>query len=135
MFLRGLFSWIGFEQVGVEFVAEKRFAGSSKYSLSRMLQLATAGILSFSTKPLHFGVFAGVGFAALAVLLMLGALVSYFIDRSIPSGWTTQIMLLLLFGGVQLIVIGILGAYVGGIFEEVKGRPRYIIDEVISRHD
>ena len=134
MFLRGLFSWIGFRQTGVEFVAERRPAGESKYSLSRMLQLAMIGILSFSTRPLHVGIFVGVGFALLALLLVFWAVVSYFIDRSIPSGWTTLVTLLLLFSGVQLIVLGIMGAYIGGIYEEVKGRPRYIVDEEISNN-
>ena len=135
MFLRGLFSWIGFEQAGVEYVAEKRVAGRSKYSFSRMLQLATAGILSFSTKPLQMGIFVGVSFAALAFILMMAAVINFFIDRAIPSGWTTIIALLLLFNGVQLIVMGVMGAYIGNIYEEVKGRPRYIIDEDISHHE
>ena len=135
MFLRGLFSWIGFQQTGVEYVAEKRFAGQSKYSFSRMLQLAMAGILSFSTKPLQAGIFVGVAFAALAFIFMMGAVISFFIDRTIPSGWTTLVVLLLLFSGVQLIVIGVMGAYIGGIYEEVKGRPRYIIEEEISHHE
>jgi len=135
MFLRGLFSWMGFKQASVEFIAECRFAGQSKYSLSRMLQLAMAGILSFSTRPLHVGIFVGVGFAALAFIYMLVSVIIFFIDRSIPSGWTTLVALLLLFSGVQLIVLGIMGAYIGGIYEEVKGRPRYIIEEVISHHD
>lgn len=131
MFLRGLFSWIGFPQCGLEYVAEKRFAGRSKYSLSRTLQLAMAGILSFSTKPLQAGIFAGVGFAVLAFVLILAAVISYFVDRSIPSGWTTLVVVLLLFSGVQLIVLGIMGMYLGGIYEEVKGRPRYIVEEEI----
>lgn len=135
MFLRGLFSWVGFQQSGVEYTAEKRFAGESKYSLSRMMQLAMAGILSFSTKPLRVGIFVGVCFAGLALLLILGTVISYFVDQSIPSGWTTLVVLMLLFGGIQLIVLGIMGAYIGGIYEEVKARPRYIIDEVISYHD
>lgn len=135
MFLRGLFSWMGFRQTSIEYVAERRFAGKSKYSLSRMMKLALAGILSFSTRPLHIGIWVGVGFSALAFIYMMVSVVDYFIDRSIPSGWTTVVTLLLLFSGVQLIVIGIMGAYIGGIYEEVKGRPRYIIDEVISNHD
>ncbi len=135
LFLRGLFSWIGFRQIGVEYIAERRVAGQSKYSFSRMLQLATAGILSFSTKPLHMGIFVGVGFAALAFIFMAWAIFSYFIDRAIPSGWTTLVTLLLLFSGVQLIVLGIMGAYIGGIYDEVKGRPRYIIEEEISHHE
>jgi dolichol-phosphate mannosyltransferase len=135
MFLRGLFSWMGFQQTGVEYVAEKRFAGQSKYSFSRMIQLAMAGILSFSTKPLQMGIFVGIGFAALAFVLIIAAVIKYFIVQSIPSGWTTLVVLLLLFSGIQLIVLGIMGAYIGGIYEEVKGRPRYIIEEEISHND
>jgi dolichol-phosphate mannosyltransferase len=135
MFLRGLFSWMGFQQTGIEYIAEKRFAGESKYSFSRMVQLATAGILSFSTKPLQMGIFVGVSFAALSFVLILAAIIKYFIVQSIPSGWTTLVVLLLLFSGIQLIVLGIMGAYIGGIYEEVKGRPRYIIEEEISYHE
>jgi len=135
MFLRGLFSWMGFQQTGVEYVAEKRFAGQSKYSFSRMVQLAMAGILSFSTKPLQIGIFVGIGFAALAFILMIAAVLKYFIVQAIPNGWTTLVVLLLLFSGIQLIVLGIMGAYIGGIYEEVKGRPRYIIEEEISYHE
>lgn len=135
MFLRGLFSWIGFQQIGIGYVAEKRFAGRSKYSLARVFQLAMAGILAFSTKPLQMGIFVGVGFAGLAFILLLAAIGSYFIDRTIPSGWATIVVLLMLFSGVQLIVLGVMGAYIGGIYEQVKGRPRYIIEEEISHHD
>ncbi len=135
MFLRGLFSWIGYSQSCVEYVAEKRFAGQSKYSLSRMMQLAMAGILSFSTKPLQMGIFVGVGFAALAFLFMLAAVVNYFVAKALPSGWTTLVSLFLLFNGVTLIVLGIMGAYIGAIYEEVKGRPRYIVEEDISHHE
>jgi dolichol-phosphate mannosyltransferase len=132
MFLRGLFSWIGFKQVGVEYVAEKRAAGVSKYSLSRMVQLAISGILSFSTKPLQIGIFVGVSFSVVACLLMVLTLFTFLFDRSLPSGWTTIVMLLLLFNGIQLFVIGVLGVYLGGIYEEVKSRPRYILEEEIS---
>lgn len=135
MFLRGLFTWMGFQQIGIEYIAEKRFAGESKYSFSRMIQLAMAGILSFSTKPLQAGIFVGIGFAMLAFIFMIVFIASYFIDRSIPSGWTTMVVVLSLFSGVQLIVMGIMGTYIGGIYEEVKGRPRYIIEEVISHHE
>ncbi|SAL14013.1 bactoprenol glucosyl transferase [Caballeronia udeis] len=132
MFLRGLFTWIGFNQVAVEYVAAKRAGGTSKYSLSRMIALATAGILSFSTRPLKLSIFVGLGFASLSFLMGIATLGAYFVNRSIPSGWTTIVMLLLLFSGVQLIVLGILGAYIGGIYEEVKARPHYIVDEAIN---
>jgi glycosyltransferase involved in cell wall biosynthesis len=133
MFLRGLFTWIGFEQVAVEFVADQRAAGTSKYSFSRMLQLATAGILSFSTKPLHVGIFIGISFSALSLLMVIFTIINYFVDKSIPSGWTTVVILLLLFGGIQLIIMGIMGAYIGSIYEEIKSRPRYIIEKVIGK--
>lgn len=132
MFLRGLFSWIGFKQVGIEYVAERRAAGISKYSFSRMVQLAISGILSFSTKPLQIGIFVGVSFSVVACLLMFATLFTFLFDRSLPSGWTTIVMLLLLFNGIQLFVIGVLGVYLGGIYEEVKSRPRYILEEEIS---
>lgn len=135
MFLRGLFTWMGFQQTGVEYIAERRFAGESKYSLSRMVQLAMAGILSFSTKPLQMSIFVGVSFSALSFVLILVAVIKYFVIQSIPNGWTTLVVLLLLFSGIQLIVLGIIGAYIGGIYEEVKGRPRYIIEEEISHHE
>ena len=135
MFLRGIFTWIGFRQTGIEYVAQKRAGGYSKYSLSKMLQLATAGILSFSTKPLQLGIFVGVIFSLLSFIMAMWTVVEFFLDKSIPSGWTTLVVLLLMFSGIQLIVLGIIGAYIGGIYEEVKNRPRYIIDEEISCDD
>lgn len=132
MFLRGIFTWIGFRQVGIEYVAQKRAGGYSKYSLSKMLQLATAGILSFSTKPLQLGILVGAIFSLLSFIMAMWTVVEFILDKSIPSGWTTLVVLLLMFSGIQLIVLGIIGAYIGGIYEEVKNRPRYIIDEEIS---
>jgi len=132
MFLRGLFTWIGFRQTGVEYDARKRTGGYSKYSLSKMLQLGMAGILSFSTKPLQLGIFVGIAFSLLSFILIMWAAIEFFIDQSIPDGWTTLVVLLLMFSGIQLVVLGIIGAYIGGIYEEVKDRPRYIIDEEIA---
>lgn len=132
MFLRGIFTWIGFRQTGIEYVAQKRAGGYSKYSLSKMLHLATSGVLSFSTKPLQLGIFVGVIFSLLSFIMVMWTVVEFFLDKTIPSGWTTLVVLLLMFSGIQLIVLGIIGAYIGGIYEEVKGRPRYIIDEEIS---
>jgi dolichol-phosphate mannosyltransferase len=132
LFLRGILGWIGFNQAGVEYQAAQRAAGRSKYSLSRMFALATAGILSFSTKPLRMGIFVGLGMATLGFVLGAVTVFEYFIDRSIPSGWTTIVTLLLLFSGVQLVFMGIMGTYIGGIYEEVKNRPHYIVDEKIN---
>jgi glycosyltransferase involved in cell wall biosynthesis len=131
MFLRGIFSWIGFSQASIEYNAKKRVGGHSKYSYAKMLHLATSGILSFSTKPLQLGIMVGGFFSVSAFTMAIWSVAEFFLDKSIPSGWTTLIVLLLLFSGIQLIVLGIMGTYIGGIYEEVKGRPRYIIEEEI----
>jgi dolichol-phosphate mannosyltransferase len=132
VFLRGILSWVGFNQAAVEYTPGHRAAGRSKYSLSRMTALATAGILSFSTKPLRMGIFVGVGFALLGFAYGAITVVSHFTDPDTPSGYATIVTLLLLFSGVQLIFMGILGAYVGAIYDEVKRRPHYIVDEAIN---
>lgn len=128
LFLRGLFSWMGFSTVGVPYQAGKRMGGTSKYSIKKMIELAVVAILSFSIKPLQLGIFLGLGSAASAFLLMIYLLGSYFLHDNAPSGWMTLVVVVLLIGGIQLIIIGIVGAYVGGIYEEVKGRPRYLVD-------
>ncbi|WP_018860006.1 glycosyltransferase family 2 protein [Rhizobium sp. 42MFCr.1] len=135
MFLRGLFTWMGYRQVGVEFTAAPRASGQSKYSISQMVRLASSGILSSSTKPLQTGIVVGAAFGVVALVLMCTAIVNFFIDRSLPSGWTSLVTLLLLFSAVQLTVLGVIGLYIGGIYNEVKARPKYIIDEEISSHD
>lgn len=132
IFLRGILSWVGFNQVAVAYTPGHRAAGRSKYSLSRMMALATAGILSFSTKPLRMGIFVGLGFALLGFAYGAVTVVSYFTDPQTPRGYATIVTLLLLFSGVQLVFMGILGAYVGAIYDEVKGRPHYIVDEAIN---
>lgn len=135
MFLRGLFSGIGFNQTGIEFVAGQRHAGQSKYSLAKMLQLAVAGILSSSTKPLQLGIIVGLGFSVLSFIFMFFAIAKFFVAQSLPSGFTTLVVLVVMLSGIQLIVLGIMGSYIGAIFMEVKGRPRYIIEEEIGGKD
>ena len=135
LFLRGLFSWMGFNAIGVNYIAKKREAGASKYSLEKMIELAVIAVLSFSIKPLRMGIFLGLGSAISSFFLMIYLLSGYFFNQNAPSGWMTLIIVLLFFGGILLIVIGIIGAYVGGIYEEVKGRPRYLINQVYSSED
>ncbi|MFI5214733.1 MAG: glycosyltransferase family 2 protein [Gemmatimonadales bacterium] len=132
VFLRGILSWVGFNQAAVEYTPAPRAAGRSHYSLSRMMALATAGILSFSTKPLRMGIFVGVGFALLGFAYGVFTVIAYYADPHIPRGYATIVTLLLLFSGVQLVFMGVLGAYVGAIYDEVKGRPHYIVDEAIN---
>lgn len=132
MFLRGLFSWMGFNQAAIEYEEGDRPAGESKYSVSRLIALGTAGMLSFSTKPLKVSIAIGLGCALAGFLFGLFAVYEYFSTRALPGGWTSLVTLLLLFSGVQLIFLGIVGAYIGGIYEEVKQRPHYIVDERIN---
>lgn len=131
-FLRGLFSWVGFRSTGIKFQVRKRRAGRSKYSLGRMFQFGFEGVVSFSKKPLKAAIYVGLGFAILSFLFAIVSLFQYFIYASFPSGWTTIVMLISISSGVQLIFLGIVGEYIGAIFDEVKGRPHYIVEEKVN---
>lgn len=128
-FLRGLRAWTGFRQVGVEYERGRRAAGGSKYTLRRLLHLATEGLFAFTVVPLRLTALCGL---ALSTAAFLGALV-YLIRRvtvhSPVPGFATLVILLLFFGGLQLLAIGLVGEYVGRIYEEVKRRPLWIVAE------
>lgn len=134
-FLRGLFSWIGFRSTSIKFTVRKRRSGKSKYSISRMIQFGLEGVVSFSKKPLKAAIYVGLSFAILSFVFAFISLVQYFIYSSLPSGWTTIVMLISISSGVQLIFLGIVGEYLGAIFDEVKGRPHYIIEEKVNFED
>jgi polyisoprenyl-phosphate glycosyltransferase len=129
LFLRGIISWLGFRQCRIEYEPAARFAGTTKYSFKKMLQLAMMGITSFSTKPLYISVLLGLGMAGFSSLFGLEVLYEYFFTNATVSGWTTLVVLTVLIGGVQFIVIGIMGVYLGKTFIEVKRRPPYIIGD------
>jgi dolichol-phosphate mannosyltransferase len=97
-----------------------------------MMRLALAGILSFSTKPLQLSIYVGMGMALLGFLIGIYAIVEYFAAADLPSGWTTLVTLLVFFSGIQLVFMGILGIYVGAIYEEVKGRPHYVVERHVN---
>lgn len=126
LFLRGLTSWMGFKQTGIEFVAGERFSGQSSYDLKKMLKFAFTGITSFSVKPLYLATYLGFIFSSLSLLYIPYVLYA-FLTKTEISGWASLIMTIVFFGGVQLIILGILGIYLGKIFKQVKGRPNYII--------
>jgi len=126
IFLRGLVKWIGFKQFSIPFVAADRFAGNSKYNLGRMIRFAFTGITAFSVKPLYLAAYLGFFFSLLPLLYIPYVLYS-FINHSEISGWASLIMTVVFFGGVQLIILGILGIYMGKIFKQIKHRPIYII--------
>lgn len=129
LFLRGAISWVGFQQCRVLYKPAARYAGRSKYSFRKMLKLAAMGITSFSTRPLYLSVLLGFGMSLFAVLFGTEVLYEYFFTNATVSGWTTLVVLMALIGGVQFIMIGIIGVYLGKTFVEVKGRPAYIIGD------
>lgn len=134
-FLRGMFAHAGFRQVAVQFDRHARHAGETGYPLSKMLRLASDGIMGFSSKPLTLISQTGVAFAILALLGIIYALVVrlFFPDNAVP-GWTFTIIAILLVGGLQLVMMGIIGSYVGRIYTEVKARPLYGIQEIYRAH-
>lgn len=134
-FLRGLFSWIGFKSTGISFTVGTRRAGKSKYSIGRMIRFGMEGILSFSKRPLQAAVYLGFSFAFFGLLFACITFIQYFIYSHLPSGWTTLAILISMFSGVQLIFLGIIGEYLGAIFDEVKKRPHYLVEEKINFHE
>jgi polyisoprenyl-phosphate glycosyltransferase len=128
LFFRGLVKWIGYRQLAVEYQPAKRRAGKSKYTLRKMLRFAMQGITSFSTKPLYFAAYIGFVFSLLSILYLPYALVSYYFGH-VVSGWTSVIVTITFFGGLQLCILGIMGLYLGKVFMQAKQRPLYIIKE------
>ena len=128
VFLRGMMQWIGYKQATVHYKASKRFAGTSKYTFAKMIGLALAGITSFSVKPLYSAIYLGFTFALLAFLYLPYILYSYW-THNIVSGWSSVLITIAFFGGLNLIIMGVLGIYIGKILIQNKERPLYIIQE------
>lgn len=126
-FIRGLIGSMGYRQKQIEFVAPPRFAGVSKFSPRKMMHFALDGILAFSTLPLRFGLYAGILSGVVSFFLFLHVLFVKYVENDAVPGWATILACVLFFGGVQLISLGIMGEYIGRIFEETKGRPLYLI--------
>jgi glycosyltransferase involved in cell wall biosynthesis len=135
LFLRGLVGWVGFKSLGISFQVEQRRAGKTKYSLGRMIRFGIDGIVSFSKRPLQAAIIVGVAFALFGLLYAVITLVQFFYLKSLPSGWTTLTILISMFSGIQLVFLGIIGEYIGAIFDEVKHRPHYLVDEKINFRD
>ena len=134
-FVRGMVSWVGFKQTALPYKRAERVAGESKYPINKMLRFATDGILSFSTKPLYLSVVMGMGCALLALLGIVYALFLRLFTNVWVEGWTALMIAVLFIGGVQLMSVGILGAYVGRIFNEIKNRPLYVVQEYVGFGD
>ncbi|MEZ0537737.1 glycosyltransferase family 2 protein [Caldicellulosiruptoraceae bacterium PP1] len=128
-YVRGLVSWIGFKQTGVEFVREGRFAGETKYPLKKMLKFAFDGITSFSYKPLKLATYIGTIISVLSFFYLVVVIIEKLFTNFTVKGWTSIVALNLFFNGLMFIMIGIIGEYIGRIYDEAKGRPLYIVDE------
>lgn len=126
LFLRGMVKWIGFKQVGIPYVPEQRFAGESNYSIKALFKLALHGITSFSIKPLYSAIYLGFIFSLLSLLYFPYVIYSWLMNYEV-AGWTSLIMTIVFFGGLNLIILGIVGIYIGKMFLQSKNRPSYIV--------
>jgi dolichol-phosphate mannosyltransferase len=132
-YIRGLISWLGFKQIPFYYDRDPRFAGSPKYTLKKLVHLATTGIFYFSKKPLRIATAFGFLSVAAGLLLSIWILCNKLIvPQYLISGWTSTILLVIYFSGVQLLTIGILGQYIGSLFDEIKGRPEFIVDHTVN---
>ena len=132
-FLRGLVSWVGYNQTGVEYDRDIRHSGSTKYPLPKMMRFAIDGITSFSDVPLRFASYLGFVSSLIAFVYALIVVGFKLFGHNAPyytPGWASTIVAVLFLGGVQLISLGILGEYIGRIYDEVKGRPLYLISDI-----
>jgi dolichol-phosphate mannosyltransferase len=128
-FLRGMSAWIGFKQIGVEYDRKERFAGKTKYPFSKMLKLALNAITSFSYFPLQVATYIGFISAAISIIAIPVVIYLRLSNHGTLLGQATTLIAVLFFGGIQLITLGILGEYVGRIYDEAKGRPLYVVSE------
>lgn len=129
LFIRGIVSWLGFKQTGIEYTAKDRQFGKSKYSLKKMVSFALQGITSFSIVPLRISVIAGLFISLVSFLYTIYALLDKFIFKTVVPGWTSILISVLFLGGIQLIFLGVIGEYLGKMFIETKNRPNYVIKE------
>jgi dolichol-phosphate mannosyltransferase len=138
-YVRGLRAWIGLKQIGIPYKRPERNAGKASYTFKDLFNLATDGIISFSVKPLRLSVMIGLLTFFICFLLIVTYTVAYIFDlkfgylsmRNVP-GFTTLILLTLMFNGLQMIMIGLIGEYLSRVFEESKGRPLYIVSQVLG---
>lgn len=132
-FLRGLFSWVGFEQKAFEYERKERFAGKTKYPLKKMLKLASDGIIGFSTKPLKFVGGLGIFAIVVSILILLYSILSFaFKWNNLTAGWTSIMVATTFFSGTILISLWMIGEYIARIYDESKARPQYIIKKKIN---
>jgi glycosyltransferase involved in cell wall biosynthesis len=132
-YIRGLISWIGFKQVPVFYERHERFAGTTSFSAGKMLQFARTGLISFTRRPLRIATNLGVLCFFVGIVLIIYVLVSkYYFPETTLRGWSSLLIVIIFFGGTQLLSVGLLGEYIASIFDEVKSRPEFIADRLIN---
>ncbi len=125
-FLRGLIKWMGFKQFAITYDPAQRFSGISKYDFKKMTKLAMQGVTSFSIRPLYGAIYLGFAFSLMSLLYIPYIIHAFYTGEEV-SGWASIIMTIVFFGGIQLIILGIIGIYIGKMFMQGKNRPNYII--------
>ncbi len=126
-YIRGLISWLGFKQIGVEFSRDKRFAGETKYPLKKMIKFAFDAITSFSYKPLKIATYAGTIISFVGFVYLLVIIFQALFTKNTQPGWASLMAITIVFNGFVLMILGIIGEYIGRIYDEAKGRPLYIV--------
>jgi polyisoprenyl-phosphate glycosyltransferase len=129
-FVRGMFSWIGLRQTGVAYRRHERFAGETKYPLRKMLRFAGTGVISFSSAPLRAALNLGFIVSAVSFLVAIWSVVVKLTGLYTVPGWTSIVVVVAFIGGIQLVVLGVIGTYIGDIHAEVKRRPLYVVSEL-----
>ena len=132
LFLRGLVRWLGFPLVTVPYARGQRQHGESSFSVRRMVELALSGIAAHSVRPLRIAIWLAVGFAVLGLLFVIYAMVSFLFVQHTVAGWSSIVAVIAILGAAQLLVLGIIGEYVGRILRETRRRPSYIVAETES---
>ncbi|KPL59271.1 glycosyltransferase family 2 protein [Rossellomorea vietnamensis] len=131
-FVRGMFSWVGFNQTFIEYERDERFAGETKYPLKKMIKFASDGIIAFSTKPLKIVMTLGFFSVLVSFLVLVYAISIKLFGREVETGWASIMVAITFFSGVQLLGMGIVGEYIARIYDESKNRPIYIVKETVN---
>jgi glycosyltransferase involved in cell wall biosynthesis len=131
-YLRGLRAWVGFKQVGVDVQRRARIAGKPKYTTWKLMQLALDGVCSFSTVPLRAAALTGLLAIAAATVFSIYAIYMRIVSGAVPAGFTASLVVMTLLSGVQLLFLGVIGEYLGRVYAEAKGRPAYVVAEIVG---
>lgn len=135
LFWRGIIPWLGFKTKTIRYSQAKRQHGESKYTLTKMIKLSVVGITSFSVKPLHLSLYFGAALSVFSFIYLAYAISVRLFTNLTLSGWASVIASILLIGGVQLVILGVFGIYLGKLFIQAKGRPQYIVRETLGKLD